>query len=697
MGGEKERTSNSTKRTKIIIVCIVIAVLVVGGISGYSYYQRTKIVAPEVRLKEYMELINTQDYEEMYEYLDDESKQEISKEDFVSRNKGIYEGIEAQEVTVSIGEVQEITGEASQVSYDTVMSTVAGEIGFSNESRWNLDEENNIYKLDWDSAIIYPSLTPDYKIRVNTLSAQRGNIYDRNGNMLAGKGLASSVGLVPGKMTDDTSLARLAELLGTSEEAIKTALSAGWVNDESFVPLKTVKRADELSPDAEALALQEALLEIPGVMITDTYVRSYPYGEITAHLTGYVQNATAEDIEADDEGIYNENSVIGKAGAEALYEQRLRAVDGAEILLLDANGDAVETVATQPANSGEDITLTIDINTQTALYNQYSEDKGCSAAMNPKTGEVLALVSTPAYNPNDFVLGLTDEQWSALNDNEATPLVNRFRSTYVPGSSFKPVTAAIGLSQGAFSASDDFGASGLSWQKDSSWGSYYITTLHEYAPATLKNALVYSDNIYFAKAALKIGADGLAQGLTDIGFNESIPFDIGIEASSFSSDGSIDSEIQLADSGYGQGEIQVSALHLASIYSAFLNDGNILRPYIELEESKTPEYWIENAFTAEAAQTVLDGLKAVINDPNGSGHAAAMDSISLAGKTGTAEIKESQTDESGTELGWFCVFTTQEPKEDSVLIISMVEDVKDRGGSSYLVGKSSAILEAIYK
>lgn len=696
MSGERERKPNQAKRTKIIIVCIVIVVLAVGGILGYNYYQQTKVIAPEIRLKEYMELINTGDYEEMYEYLDGDSKKEISEEDFISRNKGIYEGIEADGVTTDIGDAQEITSKQSVIGYDAVINTVAGEVSFSNESRWNLDEENSIYKLDWDSTLIYPSLRADYKVRVNTLPAERGTIYDRNGNVLAGKGTASSVGLVPGKMTDETSLSDIAQLLGSPEEAIETALAAPWVNDESFVPLKTVKRSGEIDPDADALALQEALLAIPGVMITDTYVRSYPYGKGAAHLTGYVQNAAAEDIESDDEGIYDETSVIGKTGVEALYEERLRAVDGAEILILDENGDVAETVAVLPAKAGEDITLTVDIKTQVALYNQYSEDKGCSAVMNPKTGEVLALISTPAYDPNDFVLGLTAEQWNALNDDEATPLTSRFRGLYVPGSSFKPVTAGVGLSQGAFSADESFGSSGLSWQKDSSWGSYYITTLHEYEPAILKNALIYSDNIYFAKAALKIGGDGLVQGLTDIGFGESIPFDFGIAASTFSSDGSIDSEIQLADSGYGQGEIQVSILHLASIYSALLSGGDMIQPYIELKESATPEYWIEDAFSSEAADTVLDGLKAAIEDPSGTGHAASLGLLALAGKTGTAEIKESQDDTSGTELGWFCIFTTDMPQDESALVISMVEDVKDRGGSSYLVEKSSAIFEAIY-
>ena len=145
----------------------------------------------------------------------------------------------------------------------------------------------------------------------------------------------------------------------------------------------------------------------------------------------------------------------------------------------------------EPAQDGEDITLTIDINWQTQTYQAYQEDESCSVVMNPKTGEVLALVSTPSYDSMAFVLGLSQEQWDALNSDETQPLYNRVRETWVPGSSFKPVIGAIGLSTGTLSADEDLGASGLSWQKDSSWGDYYVTTLHEYSgAANLRNALV---------------------------------------------------------------------------------------------------------------------------------------------------------------------------------------------------------------
>ena len=132
-------------------------------------------------------------------------------------------------------------------------------------------------------------------------------------------------------------------------------------------------------------------------------------------------------------------------------------------------------------------------------------DKGAAVIMNPNTGEILALVSTPSYDPNDFILGISSDKWAQYNNEQTKPMLNRFKATYAPGSAFKPITASVGLDKGAFTAQEDFGASGLSWQKDSSWGSYKVTTLKQYSgAANAQNALINSDNIYFAKAATKI-------------------------------------------------------------------------------------------------------------------------------------------------------------------------------------------------
>ena len=488
-------------------------------------------------------------------------------------------------------------------------------------------------------------------------------------------------------------------------KTIENKLQAEWVKEDSFVPIATIPKVQELDLMAlevkdsvlEESERQQRLLEIPGVMLSDIEIRSYTLENAASHLIGYVQSVTAEDLENHAGEGYSANSVIGRSGVEGLFEKELKGKDGCEISIVDENGITKEVVASIIKEDGKDIQLTIDSELQKNLYERFKDDRGCSVAMNPYTGEVLALVSTPAFDNNDFITGMSSEQWTALNEDENKPLYNRFRQIWCPGSTFKPIIAGIGLKTGTVNPSEDFGNEGLSWQKDSSWGSYQVTTLHAYEPVTMENAIIYSDNIYFAKAALKIGADNLKNSLDEIGFNQKIPFEITMSESQYSNSDKIETEIQLADSGYGQGQILVNPLHLASIYTAFVNDGNIIKPYLRYQDNAKGEVWISEAFKAEDVSEVLKGVKGVINNPEGTGYTAHRDDVVLAGKTGTAEIKATKEDTSGTEIGWFSIFTTDQTAEKPVLIVSMVENVKGIGGSGYVVQKDTEVLNDYFE
>ena len=697
---KKGKSRHKRKKSRLLWIAIAVigmaAITVAVCVAG-MFKKEDVWKTPEELLVEYMNHIPAQEYEQMYAMLHIEASGNVSQEDFIKRNSAIYEGIEIQNMAVEIIAYDE---EQLTVTYQTSFDTVAGEISFEKEAFFLEGEDG--YKLVWDNSLIFPNLASTDKVRVSTTQANRGEILDRNGRVLAGKGNASSVGIVPGKLENrEEAIAKIAELLETTSEVIEKKLSAQWVKDDSFVPIKTIPRVEEIEllkvePNEDVLKEKErheSLLAIPGVMISDVEVREYPLGEAAAHLVGYVQSVTAEDLEEHAGEGYTANSVIGRSGMEGLFEKELKGQNGCRIYIVNSEGKEKEELACILVQHGQDIKLTIDASLQIALYEQFQEDKSCSVAMNPYTGEVLALVSTPSYDNNDFIMGLSSEQWTALNDDEDKPMYNRFRQVWCPGSTFKPVTAAVGLESGAIDPNEDYGNVGLSWQKDASWGSYYVTTLHAYEPVILENALIYSDNIYFAKAALKIGYEEMESSLTQLGFNAELPFEIKMAKSQYSNSESIETEIQLADSGYGQGQVLVNPLHLACIYSAFCNEGNIIKPYLVYQNEVSAEYWISGAFSSETASRVLEGTKKVVNDSHGTGYAAHRDDIVLAGKTGTAEIKASKDDTSGTELGWFAVFTAEKTVERPILIISMVEDVKGRGGSGNVVKKDSLVLE----
>lgn len=653
----------------------VVVILAGGGVLAWKLLINT--TPPQETVKNYFALVEKKQYDKMYDMLSESSKEKISKKKFTERNQNIYEGIEAKDIKISIPEKEKLKGNPVTVKYSETMETSADEISFDNAV--TLQKEDGEYKIDWDSTIIFPNLQDSYKVQIQTESADRGTIYDRNGVVLAGNGTVLEVGLVPGKMGDDAAKAeaikKLAQMLEVSEEAIQNALGASYVQDDSFVPIKKIAKGNE---EKEA-----QLLTIPGVMLNDSQDRVYPLGAAAGHLTGYVQAVTAEDLEKLENKGYHANSVIGRSGLEQAYEEELRPVDGTRIIIADETGNTIETLAYQPAQNGKDVRVTIDAEVQKTAYDQFAQDPGTAAAMNPKTGEVLALVSTPGYDPNEFVLGMSDARWNALNEDASNPLMNRF----VKGSTFKGITAAVGVDAGIINPDENLGYVGLSWQKDASWGDYHVTTLTDYGETVnLVNAMTYSDNIYFAREALKIGADTMEEKLKSFGFEEELPFDLTMQASTFDDDGKIDSEIQLADTGYGQGQVLVNPLHLLSMYSMFVNDGNMIQPVLKYEENAAAKIWKEQAVSAQTAQTVKQSLLSVIENPSGTGASAKIDGVTMLGKTGTAEIKESQDDTTGVERGWFICETTED-MPNQIAVVGMVEDVKTKGSSSYVTQK----------
>lgn len=672
------------KNKKIIIGIIVAIIIIAIGMITFVVIENKK---NEEKAKEllniYFSNINEKNYESMYEKISQESKNEISRENFIKRNQNIYENIDATNIKIEIKEVKKEDNNYI-ISYDEKMYTAAGDIKFNNKVK--IVDDNNEYKIDWSSEIIFPELGSNDKVRIVTLKAKRGEILDRNGNPLAKEGKIASVGIVPGKLGSNKqeAIANVSKLTGVSEDYINKQLSASYVKEDTFVPVKKIQDSNT--------ELKEQLLQIPGVLINKEDGRVYPYGKETGHLIGYVQSISAEELEANEGKGYNTNSVIGKSGLEKAYEETLRGIDGAEIYIENENGNKKIELARQDKKDGKDVKTTIDSTIQAKLYEELKNDKGFFVVMEPQTGELLALVSTPTYDSNDFVVGMTQEQWDKLNNDTNKPLYNRFTQKYCPGSTFKAITGAIGLTTQQIDANEDYGYTETSWQNDKSWGDYKITTLTAYnGPKNLLNGMIYSDNIYFAKSALKIGADKFAESLNEIGFNEQIEFPLYLAKSQYASNNGdkIEGETKLADSGYGQGSILVNPIHMASIYSAFANNGNMIKPHIELDESQKGEILKEKVFTEDAANTIKNCLIQVVENKEGTANDMKIDGIKIAGKTGTAELKTSSEDKESGTLGWFDCFTIDRGEGNNLLIISMVENIQNNseGGSHYLIKK----------
>lgn len=654
-------------RSKVwLLMTIIITALLITGC-------QTKEQGPEDVFAEYVELWNDRNFVEMYSFLTDSAKEIVSEEEFVGRYEKIYSDLQVTDLQVAFDRPEDVEPADGKITFPfTVsMNTIAGPVTFEQEAQLiqvEKEEETNWF-VDWHPGFIFAGMESGDRVGLSIEEAPRGAILDRHGNGLAVNGEVYEVGLVPERMEGQEGKVKseLAEKLGLSEEMIEEKLSVSWVQPHYFVPIKRVPQTNE--------ALIDEVLELPGVQVNTVEARVYPLGEAAAHLIGYVDDVTAEDLEKN-EG-YSAGDVIGKRGLEQLFEDRLKGENGATIYIEKPEGATI-TIAEKQAVAGEDIQLTIDSEMQRALFGKFAGKGGTAVAIHPQTGETLALVSSPSFDPNEYMF-MTPSARQELADYPEEPLVNRFVYPHTPGSVMKPIVAAIGLENGRIIPEETRDIRTKQWQKDDSWGGYHITRVTDPGrPVNLRDALVLSDNIYFAQSALELGEDLFIEGLKQFGFTEDLPYTYPLEPSRISNSGVLDNEILLADSGYGQGEIQMNIIHLASSFTAFVNDGNMIQPTLLMTEEKG-QIWKEKVISPENSAIIAESLRLVVADPNGTGRLANIPDLPLAGKTGTAELAKVSQGERGKENGWFAAYNTA---DKDLLVVMMMEGVEDEGSSA---------------
>ncbi|SDM96891.1 penicillin-binding protein [Fictibacillus solisalsi] len=659
-------------KQRLGIMLIALLLMVIAGCSDTPN--------PEPRIKDYMKNWQSMNFDKMYDMLSDSSKKAIKKDDFVKKYSAIYGGVNAQKISIKpvIPKEEPEPDKNGNITYtyNVKMDTVAGPVNYKHKIKMKEQEKNDKknWYINWDYSLIFPGMEKGDKVRVQTNKAKRGEILDRNGNGLAVNGMAYQVGIVPQNLPEnkEASKEELAKVLGIDKKTIDNALNASWVQPGFFVPVKTIAEGDPRLKKVE---------KIKGVSTQSIETRVYPYKEAASHLTGFVQPIKADELKKLQSHGYESTDMIGRRGLEKFYEKQLRGTNGGVIRIVDSGENEKRKVAEKEAVDGKSVTLNIDMYLQSDLYNQMKKDVGTASAINPKTGEVLALVNSPGFDPNDFVLGISSSKYQSLEKDPKQPMLNRFAYTYAPGSTFKPITASIGLETNKLDPNKEVQISGKKWQKKG-WDKKFVTRVATVPSVDLEKALMYSDNIYFAQTALAIGKDDMVKGAEKFGFNEDIPFELDFENSSLTKD-DINSEGMLADTGYGQGRVEMNILHLGLSYTPFINNGNLIAPKLEKEDKPEQKIWKKNVISSETASRIRSDLVKVVEDKRGTGYKPPLKNLVLAGKTGTAELK-SKIGEKGKENGYFVAFNQKDP---SLLISMMIEGVQDKGGSHYVIPK----------
>ena len=616
------------KFLKKVILLLSILILSTFVLSGCSKNNEAQSL-----VKNYEKILNEGNYEALYDNISKKSKEYISKEEFIKRYSSIYSGIGANDIKISIGEINSKT----QIPISITMNTLAGKLKFE-DIKVDIVKEDKNYKINWNESLILPPMTKDDKIGVEVDKAVRGQILDRDNNKLAYDGKAYQVNIHPSVFTanKDENLPKFAEVLDVSMDKISEKIENQ--NPDHKIPILKISQYENEKIDL--------LKTIEGVIIDEVDSRVYQNSEALGCLIGYTDNITKEELEKYKGKDYNSQSKIGKSGLEQVYEDKLRARDGVHIFI--KRGEEKITLAkTEPIN-GENIKLSIDSKLQENIYAQMNNEKGASVALHPQTGEVLAMVSSPSYNSNTKVTYITKTISNKWKESEYAHNENRFNNAYSPGSTMKLITASIGLDEKVLNPNDTIDVKGVNWQKSSNWGDYYVTRVKDPGRSVnLYDATKYSDNIYFADLAIKIGADKFIEGAKKFGIGENLEFEYPMDKSQISNNSKIESEMLLADTGYGQGEVLMTPLDVAMSYSALSNNGDIMKPRLVISENKEPKVY-SKAINKENLEELISCFGAVINDEDGTGNLGKINGVNLIGKTGTAEIKKSKDDTDGS-------------------------------------------------
>ena len=604
-------------------------------------------------------------YTDMYGLLSAQAQTRISRADFVARYRSVMAEATVTQVTAQTGSVQLSTPEAS-VQFTTVFSTTA--VGsFQQQNSMQLLLRNGRWGVDWYPALVFKQLEDPYVVHLNVMRARRGSILDRNGTPLAEDGQFWTIGVVPGRITDESLLLTyLSQWLNIPAAQIKHLYTLSWAQPDYFMPITTIT---DPQYQAAPKGLQD-LLNNDGVALEPTEGRIYPQGSVAGILVGYVDPTTRK----------------GEAGLEYALDTVLGGIDGAQLAVMNrALTMVASTIAERPAVQGSDVTLTLDLRVQRQAERQLGIRPGAAVAIDPSSGAVLALASTPGYDPNRFEVGAS-----------ATKGIGPIRSTfpratlgtYPIGSIFKIVTMAAALEKGGYTPQTMIAGPGI-W-----YGLGQNDPLHDWLATghgtiSLQEALVQSCDTCFYQVAQKldgIGQDILPTFARQFGFGSltNIPY-VG-EAAGLVGDNAYKLKVykdawrtgDTVNLSIGQGFFLATPLQTAAMIASVANGGTRFEPQIlqAIGGKRAFKPVVAGRLPVSAAhlQSIAAGMLGVTTEANGTATFVFRNfPWQVAGKTGTAQ------NPGGNSHAWFGAYA---PAVNPRIALAVV--VENGGEGSYV-------------
>jgi penicillin-binding protein 2 len=543
----------------------------------------------------------------------------------------------------------------------------------------------------------YRELAENNRLRKLPLKAPRGLIYDRHGRLLVEN--IPSYNLMIDRShsaNPERSLAFAASVLGRPAEELEAILKS-YAGVPDFKP---VLLAENLSLSQVARLGVEGL-EYPEFDVEVQHLRLYRHREQTAHILGYLGEATQAEVERSG-GLYQPGDLVGKKGIEQTYDRILRGVDGERSVVVDSRGKLLDEYGQRPAQAGKNLTLSIDLDLQqeAARWLEGPEKVGAIVAMDPRNGEILALVSSPSFDPNLFARRLQQNDWKALIEDPNHPLQNRaIQNTYSPGSTFKIIMATAGLTEhvvddhtSAFCTGGAvyYGRLFRCWRK----GGHGTVAVHQ--------ALKLSCDVYFYMVGQHLGIERIARYARLFGLGSPTGVDIEGEKRGLVPDPAWSEKTrkmpwypgETISVAIGQGPVLITPLQMASMTSIVANGGWRLRPHlIKGEDVGEREHM---ALDPDALKAAREGMWAVVNEPGGTAYGSArVPGAEIAGKTGTVQViaQAARTKAEALPFKWrdHAWFTSFAPLDHPQIVVTIFAE---HGGSGSHV--AAPIAQALY-
>jgi penicillin-binding protein 2 len=559
----------------------------------------------------------------------------------------------------------------------------------------------------------YAEIAENNHLRSITLRAPRGLVFDRENRILVQNRSSFTIALVRERTEDiDRTLERLAQYAWVEEDALRTVY-ARYRTQPVFRPVPLIEHAT--LAQVSSVLLHGA--ELPDIDVLEVPTRTYPEGGLGAHLFGYVSEIRSAQLEREEFEGMRPGAIVGQNGLELAYNATLMGEDGTRVVVVNSVGREVEPVGTVPPVNGNLIQVTIDYDLQRALEDAfaYYGFNGGAVFLEPETGEVLAMTSLPAYDPNDFAVGIDSETFSALSNDPLRPFQNRMlQGRYMPGSTFKVAMAVAGLAEGAIDVNHreycagSVSIYGRTWQCHRAGG---------HGAVNVFQALQQSCNVFFYKLGEKLSIDAIHKYAVQLGLVGRTGIDLPNESAS-----NVPSTAQRAERGerwypgetisvaIGQGAIEVTPLALATMMATVANGGTRVTPHLVRATAEPNSPWRPVApppargsldIAPDLLAAVRRGLWMAVNEPGGTAYNwARLPGRDVAGKTGTAQIisfegaaaaRSRGTTRNLDEHGWFVFFA---PRDNAQIAGVVFGEHADHG---YLVAPiAKHVLETFF-